>query len=408
MNTVIWLDFARAVQGLAAAASLASGSAALAHAFDGHERTRAFGALGTTFGIGLALGPLVAGALGEYWGWQAIFLSTALITGVSFCFAACTLQESRDQAAGKLDVAGLISFSATLAGFTSAVILGPSYGWNSPLIVALFMLSLVGGLIFVAVELHTPRPMLSLGLFRYPRFVGVQLLPVGTCYCYIVLIVVLPIRLIGVEGASAWHAGWIMLALSSPMLVVPLLATSLTRWVSAGGLCAGGFLIAATGLYALSLSSISHGWAELIALLVIGTGTALPWGLMDGLSISVVPTNRAGMATGIFNTTRVAGEGIALAITMTLLVELTSHALRLRIPELQESEQVTSIAQHLVTGDLRYASAFPLHAVRQASNDAFRVLLQMLASFTLMTAIAVAVFLRRPAQVYTPSPVSGS
>ena len=45
-----------------------------------------------------------------------------------------------------------------------------------------------------------------------------------------------------------------------------------------------------------------------------------PWGLMDGLSVSVVPKERAGMATGIFSTTRVAGEGIALAIVGAVLV----------------------------------------------------------------------------------------
>jgi hypothetical protein len=52
---------------------------------------------------------------------------------------------------------------------------------------------------------------------------------------------------------------------------------------------------------------------------LIGVGVSLPWGLMDGLAVSVVPKERAGMATGIFNTTRVAGEGIALAIVTALL-----------------------------------------------------------------------------------------
>ncbi|MCS5809196.1 hypothetical protein LNO89_29525 [Klebsiella pneumoniae subsp. pneumoniae] len=47
----------------------------------------------------------------------------------------------------------------------------------------------------------------------------------------------------------------------------------------------------------------------MLALILCGAGAALPWGLMDGLAISAVPVAKAGMAAGLFNTVRVAGEG---------------------------------------------------------------------------------------------------
>lgn len=49
---------------------------------------------------------------------------------------------------------------------------------------------------------------------------------------------------------------------------------------------------------------------------------------MDGLSVSVVPKERAGMAAGIFNTVRVAGEGIALAVVAAVLTSLLNTDLR--------------------------------------------------------------------------------
>ena len=70
---MLWLDALRALQGVAAAIALASGCAALAQEFDGHARTRAFSLLGTTFGAGLAFGPLLSGLLIEQWSWRAIF-----------------------------------------------------------------------------------------------------------------------------------------------------------------------------------------------------------------------------------------------------------------------------------------------------------------------------------------------
>jgi MFS family permease len=51
--TLLWLDLARGLQGVAAAAALASGTAALAQAWQGPARARVFALLGT-FGAGLA------------------------------------------------------------------------------------------------------------------------------------------------------------------------------------------------------------------------------------------------------------------------------------------------------------------------------------------------------------------
>lgn len=57
-------------------------------------------------------------------------------------------------------------------------------------------------------------------------------------------------------------------------------------------------------------------------MLLTGFGTGFAWGLMDGLSVSVVPKERAGMATGIFSTTRVAGEAVTLAVVGAVLTAL--------------------------------------------------------------------------------------
>lgn len=154
--------------------------------------------------------------------------------------------------------------------------------------------------------------MLDLSLFRYPRFVGVQLLPVATCACFVVLLVIIPLRLIGIAQLGAIEAGFIMLGLSAPMLVVPILATVLARHVAPGLISGIGLMVAALGLVWLSGFTAQDGSLIVLPMLVIGIGAGLPWGLMDGLSISVVPAERAGMATGIFSTVRVAGEGSRL------------------------------------------------------------------------------------------------
>jgi MFS family permease len=91
--STLWLDILRATQGITAAASLSSGAASLAQEFEGHARTRAFSMLGTSFGIGLAFGPLMAGTLIEHFGWRSIFMVIAVIGVIAFIFGVPRMRE---------------------------------------------------------------------------------------------------------------------------------------------------------------------------------------------------------------------------------------------------------------------------------------------------------------------------
>lgn len=393
--TLLAVDLLRAAQGAAAAAALAGGTAALAQEFEGHARTRAFGALGATFGLGLAFGPLIAGVLIEYASWRAIFLSGALACTLSLVFGTRYLRESRDPHARGIDWPGTLTFTLALSSFTFGVIEAPVHGWTSALVLALLAASAALACAFVVVETRNARPMLDLSLFRYPRFVGVQVLPIATCYCYIVLLVVLPLRMIGVDGLREIDAGFLMVALSAPMLVVPFVAALLTRWLSMGVVCAAGLVLAAAGLLWLAVALRAGPYAAIAPLVVIGIGAALPWGLMDGLSVSVVPKERAGMATGIFSTTRVAGEGVALATVNAVLAALTATHLAQRVPS--DHTTLAEAAARLASGDLAQAAAWlPVAGattLQHAYADAFGTVLQGLAAITLLCAVIVLMFL---------------
>ena len=98
--------------------------------------------------------------------------------------------------------------------------------------------------------------MLDLSLFRYPRFVSVQLLAAAPAYGFVVLLILLPVRFIGIEGMSAVAAGTQMIALSAPLLVVPVVAGLLTRWLRPALLCGGGLVVSAAGLFWLGLTPV--------------------------------------------------------------------------------------------------------------------------------------------------------
>lgn len=402
------LDLARGVQGVAAAAALASGSAALAQRFEGHARTRVFALMGTMFGVGLALGPLLAGLLLQTLGWRAVFASGGVLALAGWALALRHLDESRGPPT-RLDVAGMLCFSLMLAALTVMLLVLAEHGVGSPQVIGAALATLLLLVLFVRVEARARPPLLDLSLFAQRRFLGVQLLPVATCLGYVVLLVVLPLHLLGVQGQSPSRVGLQMLALSAPMLVLPMLAAGWSRQVGAARLCVLGLLVCAAGLYALSRQVLhappAQWWP---ALLLIGAGTALPWGLMDGLSVSVVPVQRAGMAAGIFGTVRVAGEGIALAAVTALLAMLVAQ--RLAVDSGVPAATLARAGAYLATGSLAQATALlpglPPQALQQASSEALVALLRGLAVLTAGSALLVHALLGRspaPAAIRTGS-----
>lgn len=391
-RSILVFDLLRAVQGIAAAAAFAGGMAALAQEFSDAARMRAFSVVGASFGAGLSFGPISSGVMSETFGWPSIFLVVVALTVASFLIGIVVLRESRDPQARGLDWPGAISFTLALTLFTYGMLQAPESGWGDPLVIALLIGAVALMALFVRIELNSPRPMLDLSLFRYGRFVGVQLLAAAPAYAFVVLLILLPIRFVGIEGVGEVAAGRMMMALSAPLLVLPLLAGWLSRWIAPAAICGLGLLVCAAGLAWLSFMPVGGAVSAMLApMAVIGIGISLPWGLMDGLAVSVVPAERAGMATGIFSTVRVAGEGVALAIVSAVLSALTAGHLA--------GEQVREGAQKLVTGDVAGAAgALPQldrPALIQAYGDAFATLLLLLAAITIVTAVVVFVFLGR-------------
>ena len=389
---LLWFDLLRGAQGIAAAAAFSGGMSALAQEFEGAAAVRAFSFVGSSFGIGLAFGPIASGVIIEAFGWHMIFLMITTLASLATLLGMRYLKESRNPQASGIDWPGALSFTWALGIFTFGVLKAPESGWTDPLVMVLLAGSLISFIAFVIIERRVAQPMLDLTLFRYPRFVGVQLLAAAPAYAYVVLLVLLPIRFVGIDGMSELAAGRLMIALSAPLLVLPIAAGMLTRWFSPSMICGAGLLISAAGLFWLSHIPTGSAPADLAwPMFVIGAGISLPWGLMDGLAVSVVPKERAGMATGIFSTTRVAGEGVAVAIVTAILSALTSQHLN--------GANVTAAAQHLVTGDLAGAQTL-MPGTAQALlihgySDAFSSVLLILTTITVATAAVVFLFLDR-------------
>jgi MFS family permease len=390
------LDLLRGLQGIGGAIAISAGFAALAQEYEGAARTRALGLIGSGFGIGLAFGPLIAGALIGGFGWQALFFASGAAGIAVLVVGVPRLRETRDPGAAGIDALGAASFTGALVALTFGIIQGPQQGWRHPLVIVLVGSAALLLVAFVIIERRQKRPMLDLSLFRYPRFIGAQALPIAVAFSFVVPLILLPIRFIRVEGLNEFQAGLLLLPISAPVVVVPFLAAHLARWIPSGILAGAGLVASSFGIVWLSM--IAPGAAPLAfapPLLLVGIGAGFPWGLMDDLAISVVPTERAGMATGIFSTMRVAGETIAIALVGATLAGFVGNVLEPLAPSADTDAVALAVANGAFDVAARLAPAVPIAAFTQAYGAAFHATLTICAIITFAGALVVFTALRK-------------
>jgi EmrB/QacA subfamily drug resistance transporter len=318
----VFLNLARAVQGVGGAAMFAVSLSLIAQEFAaGRERGTAMGLYGATIGAAVAIGPLIGGALVDSLGWQSIFYVNVPVGLVAIVITQLKLRESRDPDATGVDWLGVATFSAALFALVFALVRGNHEGWGSTLIVALFAASALLLLAFVAVELRVRQPMLPLGLFRRPAFTGVQIAAFAVSSSLFALFLYLTLYLQSYLGLSPFDAGLRYLPTTVASFVVAPIAGILLSRVPARVMLGVGLGGVGLGLLLMTGVEGDAEWTTLLpGFLVAGVGVGLLNPVVADVAVSVVPTEQSGMAAGINDTFRQVGIAVGIAVWGAIFV----------------------------------------------------------------------------------------
>ncbi|MFI1888386.1 MFS transporter [Streptomyces jumonjinensis] len=406
---VILLDVARGVAGVAAAAMMTAGVSLMANMFHGAARTKAFAFVGVTIGAGLAIGPTSSGLLVDGLGWRSIFW-VQFVIAVASVLGLKLLQESKNPDATSVDWAGTVTFTLALFCFTLGVIEGPVWGWGSAGALGLFAASALLLVAFVFVERRQQHPMFDLSLFAEPRFMAVNLLATAVSFGFVGLMVLLPSYLVGANGLTDGGAGLTMLLLTAPVLAFPMVAGRLVQsGVSMRPILSGGLVLVAAGLAWLTTVHADISALGLAGpLLLVGIGIGLIYGLMDGAAVSTVPPTKVGMASGMFNTIRLATEAVAVAGMIAALVSFFQQRVGPGLSRYTEGTDLSarSVTDSVTSGNLDAAVDKVPSAARDAFTDflgagytyGFQVVLWATAAVCLVSAVVLHLILTdRPA-----------
>ncbi|MFF5763467.1 MFS transporter [Streptomyces tanashiensis] len=319
-GSTLTFTLARIAQGAASAAVLAGSLGLLAHAYPtGRDRIRATGIWGASVSGGIALGPLLAGAL-SLADWRLAYGTLGAAALVIAAVGARTLErEGRTPAGeGRPDIAGAVALGLALAALLAALTLGRD-GWLRAPVGLLLLASAALTALFVAVEHRSRAPMVDLALLRRPAFLASTLGALFTGLAVIGLFSVVPALLQGGAGMSPLGAAVLFLLWSGTAFVAALQARRLAGRLSAAHQLAVGFALSAAGVLAL-LGGLEGPWPRLLpGLLVAGAGSGLLNAALPRLAVDSVPPERAAMGSGANNTARYIGSSAGVALTLALV-----------------------------------------------------------------------------------------
>jgi EmrB/QacA subfamily drug resistance transporter len=312
---IVFLDAARAVQGIGAAIMFAVSLAILANAYpDMKERAGALAAYGATIGASFAVGPLVGGALTSGLDWQWIFLINIPIGLFCLWITRTKVQESRDPATPPVDVPGQVTLTGGLFLLVLALLRGNEQGWSSGPILAELAGAAALLVAFLVIQTRSTHPMLPLRLFRNPSFTGAQVAAFGISASFFAIFLYVTLYLQQVLGLSAIEAGLVYLPGTILNFVVAGASSQVGEKVSARIMISVGLALVAIGMVLFTLPGADSSWTavlpgELIAL--FGVGLFNP--SVIAVALGSVPQDQSGLAAGVNDTFRQAGIAVGVA-----------------------------------------------------------------------------------------------
>ena len=311
------LIVSRAVQGIGAALIMPATLSIVTHAFPANERGKAIGTWAGVSALALSIGPVVGGALTEYVSWRAIFfinLPVAVAAVVATLFA---VRESRDDSVDRtVDYPGIVALTAGLTAIVLALIEGNAWGWGSAEIVALLVGGAAALAVFVAIELRSRAPMVDFALFRSRQSIGANLIAFIITFAMMGSFFFMALYLQDILGYGALEAGIRFLPTTLVIAVVAPVAGRLSDRFGPVWPMSVGLAVLSVSMYLFSTIDIATTYSGLVVPFVLmGIGIALVMSPMSTAAMNAVNVQKAGVASGVLQMSRMVGGTVGVAAT---------------------------------------------------------------------------------------------
>ncbi len=323
------------------------------------------------FSGGSVLGPIVGGWLLQHFWWGSIFLLNVPVVLVLLVAAPLVLPESRNPAAGRLDLPSVVLSVVAMLPLVLGIKSVASHGVD-PVGLGALVLGVAMAVTFVRRQHRLTHPLLDVALFRRPVFSASVGANFTASFALAGLVLFLSQHLQLVVGLDPVQAGTSLLPGAVASVAAGLLAVRLARSLPLWALVPAGMLLASAG-YALgtSLGSDHRTGVVVATFALVGAGVGLAETLTNDAILGSVPAERAGAASGISETSYELGASLGVAVLGSVLTAV--YRADLTLPAGLTDAQATAAGQTL-GGAVALAGELPGALGEQvlvAAQDAF-------------------------------------
>lgn len=367
----------RLVMGVAAALIYPTTLAIITDTFrNPKQRAAAIGLWGAVTGLGVAIGPILGGALLESFWWGSLFLALVPIALIAAVAAPVFIPASSPDRNSRLDRGGLLLSVVMLGALVYTIIEAPERGWASPVTLAGFGVALAAFIGFVVWERRQADPLIDVTLFTNLRFSaasGAVTVAFFALFGFIFLIIQFMQML---QGWGPLETGVRILPVALSIAVGSVLGTQLAvSRIGTKAIVFLGLVMMAASFAWIATIDLSVDYSVIAAQMVLlGGGLGLTTAPATDSIMGVVRPEQAGAGSAVNDATRQIGGTLGVAVIgsvfSTLYIrQLGDSAVLQALPE-----QARSVAEEGLAQGLAVAAQSPgpvAGLVRSTVHDAF-------------------------------------
>ena len=367
----------RLVMGIAAALIYPTTLAIITDTFrDPKQRAAAIGVWGAVTGLGVAVGPIMGGALLESFWWGSLFLSLVPIALLAALGALMFVPRSRPEMGARLDRGGLLLSVVMLGALVYTIIEAPGHGWTATRTLGGFGVALVAAVAFVWWERRQEDPLIDVGLFANLRFSAASGAVTVAFFALFGFIFLITQFFQLLQGYGPLETGVRILPVALSIAVGSVLGTRLavTRIGTKAVVFAGLMMLAAAFAWVATVSVDVSYLQVALQMVLLGGGLGLTTAPATDSIMGVVRPEQAGAGSAVNDATRQIGGTLGVAVVgsifSTLYIHRLSESAILRAaPQVAQDTAREGLAQGLVVAAQSPASV--AQALRENVSDAF-------------------------------------
>jgi EmrB/QacA subfamily drug resistance transporter len=359
-NSAGLLVAARLVQGIGAALMAPAALSELTISFrEGKDRNTALGAWGAISGMAAAAGVFLGGVISQGPGWRWVFFVNPPICVVVAAGAFALLAKDRGGRTGAaaFDSQGAVLVTGGMLLLVYGLVRAPVAGWGSIQTIA----ALTGSAILIAAfalnELRSGNPLVPFAILRVKGLVAADLTQLIAFTGFFSMFFYATLYMQEILRYSPLEAGAAYLPITAGFAVAGGMASQLVTRIGTRPVVVAGCLIAGAGIYYVSRVPLHGSYVSdlLPGYLVMSLGAGSVFVSVTAAANAGVPSDKAGLAAGLLNSSQQVGSALGLAILSAVAITRTSHLIAAQVSPAVASD--AGYHQALLAGSMLMAAA---------------------------------------------------